>query len=47
MPKLAELTPCVAQCAACGRYWELRAMWVPFERLNARQPMNEEECDGD
>lgn len=32
MPKLAELRPCVAQCAECGRYWELKATWVPYER---------------
>ena len=34
MPKLKELVPCVAQCKRCGRYWELRATWVPFERFS-------------
>ena len=35
MPRLANLASCVAQCAKCGRYWELRATWVPFDRLRA------------
>ena len=34
MPKLKDLVPCVARCKRCGRYWELRASWAPFDRLN-------------
>ena len=42
MPKLKALTPCVAQCARCGCYWELRATWVPY----AKAARKEDTSDG-
>lgn len=44
MPKLANLDSCVAQCAACGRYWELRAAWVPYTKLGTPSSEGEGEA---
>lgn len=37
MPKLKELVPCVARCAACGLYWELKATWVPYTKATPKR----------
>lgn len=42
MPKLKSMTPCVARCARCGRYWELRTAWVPY----AKAARKEDPSDG-